>query len=356
MMANINYVVSELLCVLKNKQAAMSRVNIVNAFSEFYTQKEVNEAKQILIEIADKSSVKIDDLKKIKARVGEGKLRRDMEDIYILYTGLVTKDNESLPLIFASDTARIPAFDESISSDLKNAYDSMSTKLNKKLDENNLSISDELKKINTVLSALTADKKEMESINEQMTDLKSSINVVYANSMSMLTRVTDIASVVTGPTSTSKVTAPVQWSLADGSCWSNTKLSHVLQGDPKEHATNGVSSVRLKESLTKRRTVVGKRQSASTTSKLTSSTESKPWHIYTGKLSKETTENDIKSFLEENDIKVIEVRKLKAMQEWQQKSSAFHVSVDISCKDSVMDEKLWPNNIEVRDWFFKPRE
>ena len=87
-------------------------------------------------------------------------------------------------------------------------------------------------------------------------------------------------------------------------------------------------------------------------SKIVSSTKGL-WHLFVGRLSKEAIEDDIREHLETNGITVSEVRKLKATQEWQEKVSAFRVSIDLKFKDTVMDADLWPDNVEVRDWVFK---
>ena len=92
--------------------------------------------------------------------------------------------------------------------------------------------------------------------------------------------------------------------------------------------------------------------SASTTSSLTE----KQWHVFIGKMNKDVDESDVKTYLEENDIAVTEVRKLKPLKDWQENHAAFRVSVKMSCKDSIMNCDLWPNNVVVRDWVFKPKD
>jgi len=48
--------------------------------------------------------------------------------------------------------------------------------------------------------------------------------------------------------------------------------------------------------------------------------------------------------------------KLKATEEWHNRSAAFKVSIPMTSKDVVMDSNVWPGFVEVRDWYFKPRE
>ena len=43
---------------------------------------------------------------------------------------------------------------------------------------------------------------------------------------------------------------------------------------------------------------------------------------------------------------------VKKQEKWQEKYSAFRVVVEMSCRDKVFDEDLWPEGVDVRDWVF----
>ena len=101
-----------------------------------------------------------------------------------------------------------------------------------------------------------------------------------------------------------------------------------------------------------RRKIVGVRKPEG--SKIVASTKG-VWHLFVGRLAKDTNEDELRDYLETNGISVSEVRKLKPNQEWQEKVSAFRLSISHKCKDTVMDADLWPDNVEVRDWVFKPK-
>src|SRR3989442_393002 len=92
----------------------------------------------------------------------------------------------------------------------------------------------------------------------------------------------------------------------------------------------------------------------SSTSKISSSSLGK-WYIFVGHLSKDTSEGDLKEYLESNNINVYDVKKLSPRQTWQEKSSAFKLCINLNCKDSIMNPELWPDQSDVRDWFFKPK-
>jgi hypothetical protein len=100
--------------------------------------------------------------------------------------------------------------------------------------------------------------------------------------------------------------------------------------------------------------IVGVKSSAS---KLTASgtAATRAAHFFIGKLDKDTTTDEIKEFLIDIGAEVIEVRKLKATEEWQKRSSAFRVMVEHKCKDMILCPDLWPEHVEIREWFFKPK-
>ena len=102
-----------------------------------------------------------------------------------------------------------------------------------------------------------------------------------------------------------------------------------------------------------RRRIIG---ASKTSSAKVASASVGQWHVFIGRVNKDTDVNSIKEFLEENGISVLEVKKLTAKQTWQEKSAAFHVSVALRFKDAIMNADIWPDNVEVRDWYFKPKQ
>src|ERR1051325_11265314 len=92
-MANVDeYVVNELLCVLCNNFGKVPRSTITSVFIEFYGENELAASKKTLMDVAEQIMPKIDELKKIKGRFGDGKGHRDLEDILTIYTTLDTKE------------------------------------------------------------------------------------------------------------------------------------------------------------------------------------------------------------------------------------------------------------------------
>jgi hypothetical protein len=148
---------------------------------------------------------------------------------------------------------------------------------------------------------------------------------------------------------------------APGQPWTTiVRGRNVVEGQTRPTRANAPAAAVTTQSM--RRKIIGSRavDTTSVPSKLSASPPTttvtiKTWHIFVGKLNKECTKEDIKEFLEQNDISVSEVRKMEATRTWQKEHSAFRVSVALKCKDAVMMPALWPDNVEVRDWYFKPR-
>ena len=133
---------------------------------------------------------------------------------------------------------------------------------------------------------------------------------------------------------------------SDGGAWT------VVRNNGSKSPLTSAAAVGLSSKDQPRRRIIG---SNKVTGAKISSASVGQWHVFIGRVDKNTDEDAIKDFLEFNNISVLEVRKLKAMQPWQEKSSAFHVSVSLKCKDDIMNADLWPDNVEVRDWVFKPK-
>ena len=122
---------------------------------------------------------------------------------------------------------------------------------------------------------------------------------------------------------------------------------------PSSHGNNTAPTITSAPPQAPRRMITG---SKTNPSKISSSNSGpKLWHLFIGKLKKETTEDDLKEYLEDNGVTISEIRKLKPVNEFQAKSGAFRVSIDINCKDAVMNADLWPDNVQVCDWFLKPK-
>ena len=73
----MSQIINELLCVLKCNYGKYPRAELIATFTEFYTDDEIEEAKSALLDFADKCSIKVDELKNVKPRVGDGRGKRN---------------------------------------------------------------------------------------------------------------------------------------------------------------------------------------------------------------------------------------------------------------------------------------
>ena len=89
---------------------------------------------------------------------------------------------------------------------------------------------------------------------------------------------------------------------------------------------------------TVRRKVVS---SSCSTSKLASAyKKDRLWHVFIGRLDKDTTETFVAEHLEMNGISVSKVSQLSPREEWQKRSAAFRVSFAYSAKDAIFEPPL----------------
>jgi len=257
----------------------------------------------------DKIDIKpTDELKKIKlnTRTGEGKIKRDMDDILHIYS-LFDVAKQPLPRFYAADTSRVASFNQN--------------------DQNICSIS------------------------TGISDIKKQLN--------------DLLSTVKGYAAADAATIP--------SCFSDTGFSSLNHDDNVPWSivlkrgtrsaialANTGSSIPLSTNISKspvrRKIVESAPLKVGQTQKIISSAINDSWHIFVGRLGKETSEDDVKDHLADFGITVSKVMKLKATQEWHNRNAAFKVSILMTSKDVVMDSNVWPGHVEVRDWYFKPRE
>lgn len=95
---NCNIVISELLAFVQNKADVMDEVSIIRLCNTAFKSDEIVTAKKLLLESVTPRSRKI-------TRKGEGKEKRDMEDILCI---IKETDPECLPIFVARDLQRLP--------------------------------------------------------------------------------------------------------------------------------------------------------------------------------------------------------------------------------------------------------
>ena len=99
------------------------------------------------------------------------------------------------------------------------------------------------------------------------------------------------------------------------------------------------SSAKVASNVVQRRRLIGTNSTNGSLDKLVASSDvQKTWHLFVGKLNKDATEEELKDYLSNSNISVIEIRKLKATQKWQENFSAFKLKY------------VWTSRIKIELW------
>lgn len=309
-------------------------------------------------------------MKKIKSRVGDGKLKRDIDDILNVYTVLDGR-KAVLPRLLAADVSRVPTF-----TDLELTKLTMS--INEAASDINMSVASQIAQLTTQINASIATKLDdlctrmkghidggnsmtssmFADLSKEVSSSALQIGLSVADQNKVIQEVkTSVSGLVSLPVATknaSSVNKASDASSAAQAADGNTTWSTIVRGRAIPSGTEppgGVGSPQNQLSQTRRKIVGSNKQGGG---KIASSSGGQ-WHVFIGRLDKDTTESDMKEFLDDVGVEVVSIYKLKATQPWQDKSAAFRVSVALKCKDSIMCPDLWPDHIEVRDWVFKPK-
>ena len=306
-------------------------------FAEFYTEEEVTDAKKSLLELADSLAPKPDELKKISKRVGEGKLRRDVEDIFLVFSILDAKKFK-LPRFFAADPERIPTLKKFDASDIASKLAEIAQKVS------DITVAVSSVKDNTKSVCVASQKSIVSAIDNVFVQTKLQ-NVKCVPDQEVVSRET-----VDGMTETScKVLFSdiVQKSpVASSSAPTRRPFTCGAASDPR----NNSATAAVRGRITGPSNVVTNKSQKLIVEQ---SVREKTWHLFVGKLNKDSTADDLSSFVEDAGIRVHKITKLEARQTWQQNYAAFRVSVAYDDKDKVMEENMWPSSVDVRDWVFR---
>jgi len=104
----------------------------------------------------------------------------------------------------------------------------------------------------------------------------------------------------------------------------------VIQSSGPDRESS-IPPVTSKSALTtNRRRIVGSNKSSSATF---ISSNLGQWNVFVGRLGKDTCEDEIRDYLNQNDISIVDVKKLSARQPWQEKSLAFRITISLRSKD-----------------------
>ena len=177
------FVVNELLWSLKCNFGKLPRTDIISTFADFYSGGEVEGAKQVLVDFAEKCNPKLDELKKVKARMGEGKARREIEDILFTYTALDAR-KEALPEFVVADTGRVPSLKEidlcKMSADITAKVSNIESVMRDQFDKLNVLLINNLEDTQNIIQAkIDTHFKQLTSFIES--ELGHNVDYIHAN-------------------------------------------------------------------------------------------------------------------------------------------------------------------------------
>ena len=326
-------IINEHLCYLQNYFGKVPKSLLCATLSSFYMEDEIVDAKSELFAQIE-SLNNMPRLKLRKAREANRKL--DTEDIVGLYE-ILDRDMVSLPSYVSKNINRLPNVSPS-DVDLFKLTDSMQQ------------MKSQMDGMKLILANLTQSQSTASEVMKVLLDTRIGVDanihtsVTPAVSQPVVSTITTVddhkGDIMTEVTSDSDILKHNHKTFAE--------MLHVKDDNGEWFPVTRSK----KPSQNMIRKIIG--TSASVSQKVKAVPESvKSWHIFVGRMSPDTAEEDVKELLCGTGISVLDCKMLKKTEEWHKKFSAFHVTVKYDDKDAVFNECIWPAGSDVRDWWFK---
>jgi hypothetical protein len=296
----------------------------------FNDVEEIYEAKKKVNEIAQKC---IDNPPTHGRRQGDGRKKRECEDLLSMYEILDKSENE-LPKLVAEDLNKIPSIKASDAdmcvlaskmSDLTDVVEQLRLQvldLRKQVSETSVNHS------NTVNKVKVSDKKE-----------------------SLLTVVMPSEDNVSNNNNDGTIQKDVGFKRYQEN---KKKMADVVKGWENEEWTT-VERTKKKKTPP----MFGTRMvtdSNERNSSLKAAKQKRTFHVYVGNLDKGTSANDVKQYLNDREVDVLTCDPVESGAEhWDERPSSFHVEIDYTKKDEIMKDTFWDLGVKVRQWFFRKK-
>lgn len=298
-------IANELLCYVQNNFSKHPRSLLGVAINGFYNDDEVYAAKVCLHEIIE--GLNVDGMPRfIRRQAGDNKRKLECEDILTLYT---VADNAKcqLPTFVAVNLQRVPT------------------------------VSPGDVDIYVMAANLSTLSSHVEMLTKKVNELTDSCDVT-----SKLQKVSERLNVCEAFNKEWPVLPVVQSSgikvLPEQMRGSTSMVQHEMVELPKQP---------------KRVPVIRIKGSASQTSVKAVPRDPPPKLLkaFVGRLDIETTEDDLKAFLNAAHLNVVHCRKLKPPNGKTFKTSAFYVACSDDCEEIFYKDETWPEGAELRDWY-----
>ena len=293
--------VNEVLCYMQNNISKHPRALISTAVNGFYTDDEVSAAKQCIYGILEQ--MKPDGLPRfLRRQPGDAKRKLECEDI-LNFFAFADGREIILPVFAASKLDRLPT----VSPGDVDVYALAAT----------------VSTLTAQVDTLTKRMDSYVSVND-FERLSKRLNAVEA-----YRNIQDFPPL----TAADPTARPLLPSTVAATSWTS-----VAGDGPGE--------------LNKRKPPVIRVRGSGSSTNIKAVPRPKMVSAFVGRLSLETTEDDLMAMLELAGISVIRCRKLKPKSDtW--KTAAFYVACAEECKDVFYNEDTWPEGVELRDWYYK---
>jgi len=306
-------IVNETLYIIQNYFGKVGETNLVTTIVGFYDDDEVVGAKDVLYNVAE--SLKLEGAPRlVKRKAGENKRRLDCDDIIALWKAFDKLPNVPKPTFAAVKASRVPSFSPS-------EVDIVS------LTQTMINMKSQMESLKSVVEAL--NNKVDTTTAEADSLLRDSGNKLLVHETQQVSMQPMSVNVISPPTF-----ADLMRTKQNGEWVTVTRKPKPTPEPVRRLVGSGGDQRKIK---------------AVTTS------GPKTWHVFVGRLAPETSEEDLRDFLNDWRINVIDCSILTRREKWHEKYAAFHVSVEIEFKDAIFDAVEWPQGADVRDWAFKAK-
>jgi len=401
-MATVCLPVSEVLCFLFNKFAKLNRTQLKSVLSGFYTENELCDARAMLFNDANK--LNIDDLPRCPKRKGDNKVKLLVDDLIDLVTVLdehksfdqlptyVAKDLDRVPLVKSDDlelysmSRRLDDFSKQLGSlkcsDIKatssveciaGKLDSVCAELSRLSDSYRMTL-DSLLKLDSMSSVAvggslassnmysmkvpppSSDSVAVSDTNVQRGSAGGSVTFSYSSSVPSVSSESTTDEDVWNTVAVAVSDTDVQLDSAGGSNTSTNLSSVPSVSSESTTDDDGWNTVARRHSSQVRTPKLVRFRGAKATDS-GSSVKALPRRpvvaAFVGRLHRDTTAEQLKTYLEAEGMCGVTCRKLTPKVGRHFRTSAFYVSCGLECKDVFYDCSRWPEGAELRDWVFK---
>lgn len=301
--------VNELLCAVQFFFQQFDKDYVVKHLSDFYSSEEILTSKNVLFTVAKGAG--LDPAPQQVSRRGANKRYADMDGIVSLYAVLDAK--KVAPTFAATNLARLPPITSRSVPSSQSASSPVET------------------------PAIAALKLSVQDLHVQMAAVLKKLDDIDTRRMQQLPS-PPVSSVGTVPKVVISSNEPGPSTVGQSRpTWAEQAANLSAADEP------------FKPSVTMHRKIMCGTRSASGPVKGVP----RPLVCFVGRLNIDTTEDDLRDYLDSVGIHDAICKKLSSRDGKTFKTAAFRVACRLEFRDLFYDESVWPDGCEVRDWYVR---